>query len=132
MLRERWPLWKAGLYDLEMISPRECNFRMSGLAYDTCTFNKDLLHCLPPFYLLFPWRNRYWNCDGHSDCSWDKWQLNLGLLSSLSWETLWVVLLDHELKMKNILFVINHFSLTANWDSSGELTTSIIYIRPNV
>jgi len=34
MLRERWLPWKAGLYNLEMISPQGCNFQMGGLAYD--------------------------------------------------------------------------------------------------
>ena len=34
MLQERWPLWKAGLYDLEMISPQGCNFWTGGLVYD--------------------------------------------------------------------------------------------------
>jgi len=34
MLQERWPLWNADLYDLEMISLQECNFQMDGLVYD--------------------------------------------------------------------------------------------------
>ena len=35
MLQERWPPWKAGLYNLEMISLHGCNFWMCGLAYDS-------------------------------------------------------------------------------------------------
>jgi len=34
ILQERWPPWKACLYNLEMISPWGCNFWMDGLAYD--------------------------------------------------------------------------------------------------
>ena len=34
MLRERWPPWKAGLYNLKMISPQGCNFQTGGLAYN--------------------------------------------------------------------------------------------------
>ena len=34
MLRERWLLWKAGLYDLEVVSPQGCYFRTGGLAYN--------------------------------------------------------------------------------------------------
>jgi len=34
VLRERWLPWKAGLYDLEVISPWGCYFWTSGLAYD--------------------------------------------------------------------------------------------------
>jgi len=34
MLRERWPLWKAGLYVLEVTSPWGCNFQTGGPAYD--------------------------------------------------------------------------------------------------
>jgi len=33
-LQERWPPWKAGLYDLEVTSLQGCSFQMSGLAYD--------------------------------------------------------------------------------------------------
>jgi len=35
MLQERWLPWKAGLYNLEMISLQGCNFQMGRLAYDT-------------------------------------------------------------------------------------------------
>jgi len=35
MLRERWPPWKVGLYDLEVVSPQEHYFWTSRLAYDT-------------------------------------------------------------------------------------------------
>ena len=35
MLRERWLLWKAGLYNWEMILLWECNFWTDGLAYDS-------------------------------------------------------------------------------------------------
>ena len=34
MLRERWPPWKAGLYDLEVVLPWECYFQTGRLAYD--------------------------------------------------------------------------------------------------
>ena len=39
MLQERWLQWKAGLYNLEMISPWGCNFQMGGLAYDIVAIN---------------------------------------------------------------------------------------------
>jgi len=42
MLQERWPLWKAGLYNLEMISPQRCNFQMGRLAYDKTIINEIL------------------------------------------------------------------------------------------
>jgi len=35
MLREKWPLWKAGLYGLEVVLPWGCCFWTGGLAYDT-------------------------------------------------------------------------------------------------
>ena len=35
MLQERWPPWKAGLYDLEMVSPQGHYFWMGELAYDS-------------------------------------------------------------------------------------------------
>ena len=35
MLQERWPPWKAGLYDLEVVSPWECYFQTGGLVYDS-------------------------------------------------------------------------------------------------
>jgi len=35
MLRERWLLWKAGLYDLEVVSPQGHYFWTGGLVYDT-------------------------------------------------------------------------------------------------
>ena len=31
---ERWPLWKAGLYDLEVVPPQGHYFWIGGLAYD--------------------------------------------------------------------------------------------------
>jgi len=34
MLQERWPPWKAGLYNLEIISLWGYNFQMGGLAYN--------------------------------------------------------------------------------------------------
>ena len=34
MLQERWPLWKAGLYDSEVVSPQEHYFWTGELAYD--------------------------------------------------------------------------------------------------
>jgi len=34
VLRERWLLWKAGLYVLEVTPLRGCSFQTSGLAYD--------------------------------------------------------------------------------------------------
>ena len=34
MLQERWPSWKAGLYGLEVVSPRECCFQTGRLVYD--------------------------------------------------------------------------------------------------
>jgi len=39
VLRERWPLWKADLYNLELISLWGCNFWVGGLAYDNISFN---------------------------------------------------------------------------------------------
>jgi len=33
---------KAGLYNLEMISPQRCNFQMDGLAYDTLEEKKSI------------------------------------------------------------------------------------------
>jgi len=35
VLRERWPLWKAGLYDLEVISLWGHYFQTGGLVYDS-------------------------------------------------------------------------------------------------
>ena len=34
MLQERWPSWKVGLFNLELISLQECNFRAGRIAYD--------------------------------------------------------------------------------------------------
>ena len=57
MLRERWPPWKAGLYNLEMISPWGCNFWMSGLAYNTTTIynNRSILMCQNSVYISRKW-----------------------------------------------------------------------------
>jgi len=42
VLRERWPLWKAGLHNLKMILPWECNFQMGGLAYDIALIKRHI------------------------------------------------------------------------------------------
>ena len=34
MLQERWLLWKADLYNLEMILLQGCNFQMGRLVYN--------------------------------------------------------------------------------------------------
>ena len=34
MLQERWPLWKAGLYDLGVVLLQGHYFQTDGLAYD--------------------------------------------------------------------------------------------------
>jgi len=44
MLQERWPLWKAGLYDLEVISPQGRYFQIGGLAYDTSSLQEVILY----------------------------------------------------------------------------------------
>ena len=35
VLQERWPLWKVGLYNLEVISLQGCHFQTGGLAYNS-------------------------------------------------------------------------------------------------
>ena len=42
-LQERWPLWKAGLYGSEVVSPWGCCFWTGGLAYDTLAHTKVVL-----------------------------------------------------------------------------------------
>ena len=38
MLRERWLLWKVGLYNSELISLQGCNFWAGRIAYDSISF----------------------------------------------------------------------------------------------
>jgi len=42
VLQERWLLWKAGLYDLEVVPLRECYFWMGGLVYDSKIGDKHM------------------------------------------------------------------------------------------
>ena len=60
MLRERWPLWKAGLYDLEVVSLRGHYFRTGGLAYDSTRATRAITNHAPiGKYRLkfFPWED---------------------------------------------------------------------------
>ncbi len=42
MLQERWPPWKAGLYDLKVVSPWGHYFWTGGLAYDNYCYDSKL------------------------------------------------------------------------------------------
>ena len=43
MLQEKWLLWKAGLYVLEVTPPWGCSFQMSELTYDNLSKSKSYL-----------------------------------------------------------------------------------------
>ena len=51
MLQERWPLWKAGLYVLEVTS-LQVVFQTSGLAYDNVLGFVSYLTYI--YYALYP------------------------------------------------------------------------------
>jgi len=60
VLQERWLPWKAGLYDLEVVSPWGRYFQMGGLAYDIVRVEDNRLDL---FLFLFSFIFLFWTYD---------------------------------------------------------------------